>query len=220
MSSAAPPTTSSTKIASAAYITSTSLPSVTRMPRPLPADRRRDGRHHADRREPHHVAGELEHHLRDGCRAGRRPACPCSPIAASATPKNVANTTTCRMSPFAIASTTEVGNRCSRMSQPAAAGSAPCAASSLRVGADRQRHAGARLEHVDHHQADHQRDGRRQLEPDDRLEADPPHRLADRRVPAMPTTSVEKSSGAMIILIIRRNRSASGLMATPNAGHR
>ena len=38
-------------------------------------------------------------------------------------------------------------------------------------------------------------------------------------VPAMPTTSVEKSSGAMIILIIRRNTSAIGLMATPQVGH-
>ena len=36
----------------------------------------------------------------------------------------------------------------------------------------------------------------------------------------MPTTSVENSSGAMIILIIRRNRSASGLMATPTSGQR
>ena len=34
-------------------------------------------------------------------------------------------------------------------------------------------------------------------------------------VPAMPTTSVENSSGAMIILIMRRNASASGLTATP-----
>ena len=34
-------------------------------------------------------------------------------------------------------------------------------------------------------------------------------------VPAMPTTSVENSSGAMIILIIRRNVSASGLICSP-----
>ncbi len=39
-------------------------------------------------------------------------------------------------------------------------------------------------------------------------------------VPAMPTTSVENTSGAMIILIIRRNASASGLIATPNPGQR
>ena len=37
-------------------------------------------------------------------------------------------------------------------------------------------------------------------------------------VPAMPTTSVENSSGAMIILIIRRKASASGLIATPSVG--
>ena len=38
-------------------------------------------------------------------------------------------------------------------------------------------------------------------------------------VPAMPTTSVENSSGAMIILIMRRKASASGFTATPNPGH-
>jgi hypothetical protein len=34
----------------------------------------------------------------------------------------------------------------------------------------------------------------------------------------MPTTSVENRSGAMIILIIRRNRSASGLISMPSQG--
>ena len=38
-------------------------------------------------------------------------------------------------------------------------------------------------------------------------------------VPAMPITSVANSSGAMIILIMRRNASATGLIATPNDGH-
>src|SRR5205823_967198 len=37
-------------------------------------------------------------------------------------------------------------------------------------------------------------------------------------VPAIPTTSVANSSGAMIILIIRRNASARGLTATPTPG--
>jgi hypothetical protein len=37
-------------------------------------------------------------------------------------------------------------------------------------------------------------------------------------VPAIPTTSVANSKGAMIILIIRRNASASGLIATPTEG--
>src|SRR5438093_7937743 len=37
-------------------------------------------------------------------------------------------------------------------------------------------------------------------------------------VPAIPTTSVENSSGAMIILIIRRNASARGRIATPKFG--
>ena len=43
-------------------------------------------------------------------------ALPFAPMAATATPKKVANTTTCRMSPRAIASMTEVGNRCRSMS--------------------------------------------------------------------------------------------------------
>ena len=42
--------------------------------------------------------------------------CPFAPIAASAMPKNSEKITTWRMSPRAIASTTEVGNMCSRMS--------------------------------------------------------------------------------------------------------
>ena len=37
-------------------------------------------------------------------------------------------------------------------------------------------------------------------------------------VPAMPTTSVENSSGAMIILIMRRKTSASGLICSREAG--
>ena len=39
-------------------------------------------------------------------------------------------------------------------------------------------------------------------------------------VPAMPTTSVAKISGAMIILIMRRNTSASGLIVRAKSGHR
>jgi len=38
--------------------------------------------------------------------------------------------------------------------------------------------------------------------------------------PAIPTTSVENTSGAMIILIIRKNASAIGLTATPACGTR
>ena len=37
-------------------------------------------------------------------------------------------------------------------------------------------------------------------------------------LPAMPTTSVENSSGAMIILIMRRNMSARGLIADADGG--
>ena len=100
---------------------------------------------------------------------------PAGPSAASATPKNVANTTTCRMSPRAIASTTEVGNRCRKMSQPR-----------LAVLRDRRhrrrvseghRQAGARLEQVRQSQADREGHRRGHLEIDDRLEADSPERL-------------------------------------------
>src|SRR5213594_405686 len=37
-------------------------------------------------------------------------------------------------------------------------------------------------------------------------------------VPAIPTTRVEKTSGAMIILMRRRKASAKGLVAVPNGG--
>ena len=43
--------------------------------------------------------------------------CPFFPMAATAMPKNREKTTSCRMSPRAIASTTEVGNRCRKVSQ-------------------------------------------------------------------------------------------------------
>ena len=43
---------------------------------------------------------------------------PFAPSAATAIPKNVEKTTSWRMSPRAIASTTDVGNRCRKMSQP------------------------------------------------------------------------------------------------------
>ncbi len=100
---------------------------------------------------------------------------PAGPRAASATPKNVANTTTCRMSPRAIASTTDVGNRCRKMSQALWLFFAMAAT----VDGVSRRHgdAGARLEDVGEPQADGQGDGGGDLEVDDRLEADAPQRL-------------------------------------------
>ena len=134
------------------YISSDELAEREQDAEPLAADGRGNRRHHADRREHHHVAGELEHHLR-GALEHVEDRLPFSPIAASATPKKIAKTTTCRMSPRAIASTTDVGNRCRKMSQPV------CWLLRHRRAAPscRRRPAactpGARLEDVDEHQA-------------------------------------------------------------------
>ena len=84
-------------------------------------------------------------------------------------PKNVENTTTCRMSPRAIASMTEVGKQVQE--------DVPGVLLVLRhrrhrrgVAADRHREPGAGLEHVDERQPEKQRDRRRDLEVDDRLQ--------------------------------------------------
>ena len=140
----------------------------------LAAHRVGDRREHARRRELHHVARELEHHLGRGLhevvhRLAVRP------TAASAMPKNVAKTTICRMSPFAIASKMEVGNRCRKMSHGALLVRRELR-EVARVAAGHG-HACARLEHVDRDEADQQRHRRRHLEPDDGLQPDASHRL-------------------------------------------
>ena len=100
---------------------------------------------------------------------------PRSPTAASATPKNDANTTTCRMSPLAMASTTEVGTMCRRMSQPVCCCRAIAANAAVSV-LGGQGNARPGLEHVHQHQTDDERHGRGQFEPDDGLHADAAHR--------------------------------------------
>ena len=80
------------------------------------------------------------------------------------------------MSPRAIASMTEVGNRCRKMSH-ALLLALRHRRGRGRVGADRHRQPGARLEDVDEREAEEQRDRRRDLEVDDRLHADAAHRL-------------------------------------------
>ena len=64
---------------------------------------------------------------------------------------------------------------CSRMSQPVCCCRAIAANAAVSVLPGRATPAPG-LEHVDQHQADDQRHGRGQLEPDDRLEADAAHR--------------------------------------------
>ena len=91
-------------------------------------------------------------------------------------PKNIEKTTTCRMSPRAIASTTEVGNRCRKMSQ-ACCWFCTIAAAAVVSAPSGMRQAGARLEDVHEREAEKQRDRRRDLEVDDRLQPDPAHRL-------------------------------------------
>ena len=125
---------------------------------------------------------------------------PVSPSAAQATPKNSENTTICRISLVAIASTIERRHqvrdellhreRCD-----------------LEVGRrarvrQRQVEAVARPEQVDQDHAQQQRDQRGADEPGDRLEPTRPIALVSPMF-AMPTTSVENTSGAMIILIRR-----------------
>ena len=140
-----PPTTISTKIARPRYISAISLPSVRQDAEPLAADRRGNRGEHADRRERHHVAGELEHRVRRALEHVEHRLALRADAPRAATPKNVENTTTCRMSPRAIASTTDVGNRCRKMSQ-ACCWFCAIAAAAVVSRAERHRQAGAGLE--------------------------------------------------------------------------
>ena len=75
-----------------------------RIAEPLAADGRGNRREDADRRERHDVAGELEHRLRRALEHVEHRLPLRRRSRASAMPKNIENTTTCRMSPRAIAS--------------------------------------------------------------------------------------------------------------------
>ena len=140
---------------------------------------------------------------------------PRSPRVASDTPKNVAKMTTWRMSPRAIASKTEVGNMWSTMSQPDCwrwAMAARSAAVSVTTctpapGWNRLTSVRPRISEITAPIWKYT------------IALRPMRPIAfTSPVPAMPTTSVENRRGAMIILIIRRNMSASGLMLVATSG--
>ena len=80
------------------------------------------------------------------------------------------------MSPRAIASTTEVGKQVQE-DVPGVLLVLRHRRSGAGVGADRHREPRAGLEDVDEREPEEQRDRRRDLEVDDRLQADAPHRL-------------------------------------------
>ena len=75
----------------------------------------------------------------------------------------------------------------------------------------------ARLQHVDDDEPDDQREGRDDLEVDERPQADPAD-LFMSPIFAMPTTTVAKMIGAIIILISLMKPSPSGFIAAPRAG--
>ena len=120
------------------------------------------------------------------------------------------------MSFFAIASTTDVGTMCSRMSHPPCCECAIVESEAVSAPAGSATPAPGRITFTI-------------TSPITRamVVASSNHTIAFRPmrptafrspVPAMPMTRVEKMSGARIILISRRNRSASGRMATPVSG--
>ena len=73
------------------------------------ADRGRDGRHDADRREHHHVAGELEHRLRGALEHVDAPACPSRRWRPRRCRRRSRRRPAAGCRPRAIASTTDVG---------------------------------------------------------------------------------------------------------------
>src|SRR5437660_1435653 len=100
---------------------------------------------------------------------------PRSPSAAAATPVKIENTTICRISLFAIASTIDFGTRW-------VTNSLERQRRDLEVGRcarfrQRQAEIVARPQDVDHHHAEGERDQRGHDEPRHRLEADPANRL-------------------------------------------
>ena len=123
-------------------------------------------------------------------------------------PKNTENTTTCRMSPVAIASKMDVGNRWIRISHPVCglvASEATAAAPS----------AGSEMPAPGWNQftRPRPRNSATVVASSKKMSAFTAMRPIAfmSPVPAMPMTSVENSNGAMIILIIRRKTVDSGL---------
>ena len=127
-----------------------------------------------------------------------------SPIAAQATPKNSENTTICRISLVAIASTTERGTRCATNSFTESDATlrlvAELASGSGRLRLSPGRRMLTRIMPVTSETSE---------APTNQSIALPPMRPIALVSPmcATPTTSVENTSGAMIILISRRKMS-------------
>ncbi len=139
----------------------------------LAADRRGNRRHHADGREAHHVAGELEHRLRDAVqkRHDRR-----GPLADSGQGDAEERGEHHDLQDVALRHRVDDRRR-HHVQQDVPAGLLLARHCRQRRGVGRhgQRDTGARLHDVHQHEADDERDRRRQLEPDDRLEPDAAH---------------------------------------------
>ena len=129
---------------------------------------------HRERREPHHVIGELEHHRGRAIRRRGRSACAFSPTAVSATPKKIEKTTIGRISLLLIASKIDCGT--TWLTKSLRLKAARLDAAGRRRRADRQVEADARLKQADEDQAEGQRDEARADEPAERPDADPAER--------------------------------------------
>ena len=146
------------------------------MPRPLPPTVAAIAANTPTGAKLHHVAGELEHHLRRGSRARRRPACPARrwPRARCRRTSRRRPSAGCRPAPSRRRPTSGTGaGRCPRRccwfcaSGASSPVSAPIGTASPAPG----------LKTLTSARPEHERDRRRHLEVDDRLEADAPHRL-------------------------------------------
>ncbi len=133
-----------------------------------------------------------------------------SGIAPIATEKNTAKITICRISFCAIASAIEVGIRWVRnfsIEKAETGRPVDCASPRQRAGEVR-----AGLEQVDHDEAEQQRHEGGADEPAHGLGEDAAELASREPIWAMPPTRVANTSGAMIILIRRRNIMAIRLM--------
>ncbi len=137
----------------------------------MAADRAGHRAEHADRRETHHVAGDLEHHL--GHRVEQRHQ-PGAAIAEGGQPHAEERREDDDLQHVAARHRVHDGRGRQVQHQiPAGLLLLHHRDRRRRVAARLQRQHRARLDDVDHQQADGKGDGRRQLEPHDRLEPDP-----------------------------------------------
>jgi hypothetical protein len=139
------------------------------------ADGRRNRSHHTDRCKAHHVSGDFEHHLRDRVQQF------------DDGPTLVSDGRECNaeergkddeLQDVALRHRVHHGRREQVHEDiPPALLGLRHRGELVRVSRDRDRNARSGAEDVHHHEADRQCDRGRQLEPDDRLEPDPPHRF-------------------------------------------